>query len=74
MTVPVLLAHGRSDYTVPHRLCDGIPAMLPNATFPLFEESGLGVNPANDMFEVVGTTGTGVRLLTMSSGSEPLAG
>ena len=36
LTVPVLLTHGRSDYTVPHRLWDGIPATLPNATFRLF--------------------------------------
>ena len=40
LTVPVLLTHGRSDYTVPHRLWDGIPATLPNATFRLFEASG----------------------------------
>ena len=33
LTVPVLLTHGRSDYTVPHGLWDGIPATLPNATF-----------------------------------------
>lgn len=40
LTVPVLLTHGRSDYTVPHELWDGIPATLPDATFHLFEASG----------------------------------
>ena len=40
LKVPVLLTHGRSDYTVPHGLWDGIPAMLPDATFHLFEASG----------------------------------
>ena len=40
LTVPVLIAHGHSDYTVPHVLWDGIPATLPDATFHLFEASG----------------------------------
>lgn len=40
LTVPVLLTHGRSDYTVPHDLWDGIPATLPDATFRLFGASG----------------------------------
>ena len=40
LTAPVLLTHGRSDYTVPHTLWDGIPATLPDATFHLFEASG----------------------------------
>lgn len=40
LTVPVLLTHGRSDYTVPHELWDGIPPALPDATFHLFEKSG----------------------------------
>ena len=40
LTVPVLIAHGRSDYTVPHVLWNGIPATLPDATFHLFEASG----------------------------------
>ena len=40
LTVPVLLAHGRSDYTVPHELWDGIPPALPDATLHLFEKSG----------------------------------
>ena len=40
LTVPVLLTHGRSDYTVPHELWDGIPETLPDATFHLFEASG----------------------------------
>ena len=39
LTVPILLTHGRSDYTVPH-LWAGIPATLPDATFRLFEASG----------------------------------
>ena len=40
LPVPVLLTHGRSDYTVPYDLWDGIPASLPDATFRLFESSG----------------------------------
>ena len=40
LTAPLLLAHGRSDYTVPHTLWDGIPPALPDATFHLFEASG----------------------------------
>ena len=38
--VPLLLAHGRHDYTVPYVLWDGIPDTLPNATFQIFEHSG----------------------------------
>ncbi len=38
--VPILIAHGRYDYTVPHVLWEGIPARLPNATLQIFEESG----------------------------------
>lgn len=40
LAVPVLLTHGRSDYTVPYDLWDGIPATMPDATFRLFEASG----------------------------------
>ena len=40
LAVPVLLTHGRSDYTVPYDLWDGIPATMPDATFHLFEASG----------------------------------
>lgn len=40
LAVPVLLTHGRSDYTVPYDLWDGIPATLPDASFRLFEASG----------------------------------
>ncbi|MCY3844117.1 MAG: alpha/beta hydrolase [Acidobacteria bacterium] len=40
LTVPILLTHGRSDYTVPHTLWAGIPATLPDATFRLLEASG----------------------------------
>jgi proline iminopeptidase len=40
LTMPILLAHGRYDYTVPHVLWDGLVERLPNATFHLFERSG----------------------------------
>ena len=40
LAVPVLLTRGRSDYTAPYDLWDGIPATLPDATFRLFEASG----------------------------------
>ena len=40
LNVPILLAHGRYDYTVPHVLWEGLVARLPNATFRLFERSG----------------------------------
>lgn len=40
LRVPLFLAHGRYDYTVPYTLWDGIPERLPNATFALFERSG----------------------------------
>jgi proline iminopeptidase len=40
LRVPLFLAHGRYDYVVPHFLWDGIPAMLPDATFELFQKSG----------------------------------
>ncbi len=40
LRVPLFLAHGRYDYTVPHGLWDGIPARLPNATLEIFERSG----------------------------------
>jgi pimeloyl-ACP methyl ester carboxylesterase len=40
LRVPILLAHGRYDYTVPHVLWDGIASSIPEATFHLFERSG----------------------------------
>ncbi len=40
LRVPLLLAHGRYDYTVPHVLWDGIVDRLPHATLRLFERSG----------------------------------
>jgi proline iminopeptidase len=40
LTVPILLAHGRHDYVVPHRLWDAALPTLPDATFRLFERSG----------------------------------
>ena len=40
LRAPLLLAHGRHDYTVPYVLWDGIPPTLPNATFQIFEQSG----------------------------------
>lgn len=38
--VPVLLTHGRYDYTVPHTMWDGLDGLLPIATRHLFERSG----------------------------------
>jgi len=40
LRVPLYLAHGRYDYTVPYVLWNGIPEQLPNATMELFERSG----------------------------------
>ncbi len=40
LRVPIFLAHGRYDYTVPYVLWDGIPPQLPNATLEIFERSG----------------------------------
>jgi pimeloyl-ACP methyl ester carboxylesterase len=40
LRVPLLLAHGRCDYTVPYTLWDGIEAVLPTATRHLFQRSG----------------------------------
>jgi proline iminopeptidase len=40
LRVPLFLAHGRYDYTVPYVLWEGIPAQLPNATLEIFERSG----------------------------------
>ena len=40
LRVPILLAHGRYDYTVPYTLWDGIEAVLPTATRRLFSHSG----------------------------------
>jgi len=39
-TAPILLAHGRYDYTVPHVLWEGLTSTLPSTTFHLFERSG----------------------------------
>ena len=38
--VPLLLMHGRYDYTVPYTLWDGLASAIPNATFQLFDRSG----------------------------------
>jgi len=38
--VPLLVAHGRHDYTVPHVLWNGVVEALPDATLRLFERSG----------------------------------
>jgi proline iminopeptidase len=40
LRVPIFLAHGRYDYTVPYVLWEGIPGQLPNATLEIFERSG----------------------------------
>ena len=40
LRVPLLIAHGRHDYTVPHTLWQGVVERLPGATFRLFERSG----------------------------------
>jgi len=40
LRVPILIAHGRYDYTVPYVLWDGIVAKLPNARLQIFEQSG----------------------------------
>ncbi|HXU03353.1 MAG TPA: alpha/beta hydrolase [Polyangia bacterium] len=40
LRTPLLIAHGRHDYTVPHGLWDGVLPGLPNATMVLFERSG----------------------------------
>jgi proline iminopeptidase len=40
LRVPLFLAHGRYDYTVPYVLWEGIPQQLPNATLEIFERSG----------------------------------
>ncbi len=38
--VPILVAMGRHDYTVPHVLWNGIPERVPGVTVKLFERSG----------------------------------
>jgi proline iminopeptidase len=38
--VPIFVALGRYDYTVPYVLWDGIADALPNATLQIFEQSG----------------------------------
>lgn len=40
LRVPLLLAHGRYDYTVPYRVWDDVLPRLPNATLKVFERSG----------------------------------
>ena len=40
LTMPILLAHGRHDYVVPHLLWADVVPKLPRATFHLFEASG----------------------------------
>ena len=40
LRVPIFIAHGRYDYTVPYVLWDGIAAKVPVATLQIFEQSG----------------------------------
>ena len=40
LRVPIFVAHGRYDYTVPYGLWDGIADALPNATLQIFDQSG----------------------------------
>jgi proline iminopeptidase len=40
LRVPIFVAHGRYDYTVPYGLWDGIADSLPNATLQIFDHSG----------------------------------
>ena len=40
LRVPVLIAHGRHDYTVPHGMWQGVVERMPTATLQLFERSG----------------------------------
>jgi proline iminopeptidase len=40
LRVPLFLAHGRRDYTVPYSVWDDVLPRLPNATLEIFERSG----------------------------------
>ncbi|MCP5049453.1 MAG: alpha/beta hydrolase [bacterium] len=40
LRVPIFIAQGRHDYTVPYVLLDGVVDTLPNATLHVFEKSG----------------------------------
>jgi proline iminopeptidase len=40
LRVPILLAHGRYDYSVPFTMWNGVVEKVPNATLHLFERSG----------------------------------
>jgi proline iminopeptidase len=40
LVAPLLVAHGRHDYAVPHTLWDDVLPRLPTATMRIFEESG----------------------------------
>jgi proline iminopeptidase len=40
LRVPIFVAHGRYDYTVPYDMWDGIVDTLPNATLQIFDRSG----------------------------------
>jgi proline iminopeptidase len=40
LRVPLLIAHGRHDYTVPHILWEGVASRLPGAALKIFERSG----------------------------------
>jgi proline iminopeptidase len=40
LRVPILLAHGRHDYVVPHRLWTNVAPALPDAMLRIFERSG----------------------------------
>ena len=40
LQVPLLVAHGKHDYVVPHTMWDGVLQQLPTASFQLFDRSG----------------------------------
>ncbi len=40
LRVPIFIAHGRHDYTVPYVLWDGVAETLPNVTLRVFDHSG----------------------------------
>jgi proline iminopeptidase len=40
LQVPIFIAHGRYDYTIPYVLWEGIATRLPSATLRIFEQSG----------------------------------
>ena len=38
--MPLLVAHGKHDYVVPHTMWEGVLPQLPTASFQLFDRSG----------------------------------